>query len=113
MLKMGLPLGAVQNSMTKDGKDPTIMTLDHDKSLSSQLKRKDLGPPLKDDPDYSKYFKVSVRGVFCYYLDYNTALTHSYCILLAADAQDGTSNGCSTKCYAEGRKRYKYHYFRS
>ena len=65
MLKMGLPLGAVQNSMTKDGKDSTIMTLDPDKSLSSQLKGKDTGPPLKDDPDYSKYFKVSVGSVIC------------------------------------------------
>ena len=74
MLKMGLPLGAVQNSMTKDGKDPTIMTLDPDKSLSSQLKGKDTGPPLKDDPDYSKYFKVSV-GV--YYVFYCLILQHS------------------------------------
>lgn len=77
MLKMGLPLGAVQNSMTKDGKDPTIMTLDPDKSLSSQLKGKDTGPPLKDDPDYSKYFKVSVQSVLCFTISYYTVLTNT------------------------------------
>jgi len=77
MLKMGLPLGAVQNSMTKDGKDPTIMTLDPDKSLSSQLKGQDTGPPLKDDPDYSKYFKVSVQSVICFTISYYTVLTNT------------------------------------
>lgn len=45
-LLQGLPMGAVQNSMTRDGLDPAIMDLDHDKSeeyqkaLSSQKGRK-------------------------------------------------------------------------
>ena len=63
MLKMGLPKGAVQNAMTRDGEDPTIMDLDPEKSVASQLDKKeedevDNGPPLKDDPKYVKYFKM-------------------------------------------------------
>lgn len=81
MLKMGLPLGAVQNSMTKDGKDPTIMTLDPDKSLSSQLKGQDTGPPLKDDPDYSKYFKVSSFSI-CFSIHELSSLTTNCIICL-------------------------------
>lgn len=37
MLKMGLPAGAVKNALQRDGHDPTILDLNHDKSLSSQL----------------------------------------------------------------------------
>ncbi|KAL7522550.1 hypothetical protein ACHAWX_007259 [Stephanocyclus meneghinianus] len=63
MLKMGLPMGAVQNAMQRDGLDPTIMDLDPDKSVSSQLKKEeDDGPPLKDDPKYQKYFKGLPMG---------------------------------------------------
>eukprot|EP00957_Ditylum_brightwellii_P148666 11318667-Ditylum_brightwellii.AAC.1 len=62
MLKMGLPMGAVQNALQRDGKDPGIMDLDPEKSLKSQLKKEeeeeDTGPPLKDDPEYTKYFKM-------------------------------------------------------
>ena len=36
MLRMGLPLGAVMNAMQKDGKDPNIINLNPDKSVSSQ-----------------------------------------------------------------------------
>ena len=54
-------MGAVQNAMQRDGLDPTIMDLDHDKSAVSQLKADDDdGPPLKEDPKFQKYFKVSV-----------------------------------------------------
>ena len=54
-------MGAVQNAMQRDGMDPTIMDLDHHKSVSSQRKKTkniDLGPPLKEDPKYQKYFKM-------------------------------------------------------
>ena len=34
MVKMGLPLGAVKNAMVKDGKDPKVIDLDPEKSLS-------------------------------------------------------------------------------
>ena len=52
-------MGAVQNAMQRDSLDPTIMDLDHDRSVASQLKSgRDEGPPLKEDPKYQKYFKV-------------------------------------------------------
>ena len=55
-------MGAVQNAMQRDGVDPLIMDLDHEKSVASQLNKEeelvDRGPPLKDDPKYSKYFKM-------------------------------------------------------
>ena len=60
MLKMGLPLDAVKHAMKRDEKDPTIMDLDHDKSVRSQQQDKagdeiaDDGPALKDDPEYEK-----------------------------------------------------------
>jgi hypothetical protein len=67
MLKMGLPIGAVKNALTKDGKDPSIMDLDPKKSLKSQMggdgAASDDGPPLKDDPDYAKYFKMLSMGL--------------------------------------------------
>ena len=52
-------MGAVQNAMQRDGLDPSIMDLDPEKSVASQLdKGKGEGPPLKDDPTYSKYFTM-------------------------------------------------------
>jgi hypothetical protein len=59
-ISQGLPMGAVQNAMQRDGLDPSIMDLDHNKSVASQQKKDDDedGPPLKDDPKYQKYFKV-------------------------------------------------------
>ena len=58
MLKMGLPMGAAKQACIRDGKDPSIMDLDPEKSLASQTGGggavADSGPPLKDDPDYAK-----------------------------------------------------------
>ena len=60
MLKMGLPMGAAKQACVRDGKDPSIMDLDPEKSLASQTgggdsnAAQDSGPPLKDDPDYAK-----------------------------------------------------------
>ena len=55
-------MGAVKNAMTRDGLDPAIMDLDHDKSVASQMKGDDDdvddGPPLKADEKYQKYFKM-------------------------------------------------------
>ena len=55
-------MGAVKNAMQRDELDPTIMDLDHDKSVASQMKGDgddvDDGPPLKEDPKYQKYFKM-------------------------------------------------------
>ena len=48
--------------MQRDGLDPDIMDLDHDKSVASQIKSGDAGgddePPLKEDEKYQKYFKM-------------------------------------------------------
>ena len=57
---MGLPMGAAKQACVRDGKDPSIMDLDPEKSLKSQRGGKDKnnsqdsGPPLKDDPEYAK-----------------------------------------------------------
>jgi len=70
MLKMGLPIGAVKNAIERDGKDGSVMDLDPEKSLKSQLKSGDdnddddeTGPPLKEDPEYGKYFKMLKMGL--------------------------------------------------
>ncbi len=65
MLKMGLPVGAVKNALTKDGKDPAVMDLDPEKSLTAQMSvaSEDNGPALKDDPEYAKYFKMLTMGL--------------------------------------------------
>lgn len=52
--------------MQRDGLDPSIMDLDHDKSVASQLKKDeesaDDGPPLKDDPAYAKVSMAEVQN---------------------------------------------------
>lgn len=65
MLKMGLPMDAVKHSVKRDGKDPAIMDLDPDKSIKSQMKSDsaDDGSPLKEDPEYDKYFKMLKMGL--------------------------------------------------
>ena len=66
-------MGAVQNAMQRDGLDPSIMDLDHNKSVASQLKKEeeeDDGPPLKEDPRFQKYFKMLKMVSLCqYYID--------------------------------------------
>jgi hypothetical protein len=58
MLRMGLPAGAVKNAILRDGKDPSIIDLDPEKSLKSQIdgpdEEKDDGPPLCEDPEFAK-----------------------------------------------------------
>ena len=66
MMKMGIPLGAVKQALQKEGKDPNIVDLDPNKSLSSQEKAKPeepTDPPLKDDPEYTKFFKMLQMGI--------------------------------------------------
>jgi len=68
MLSMGLPKDAVKNALLRDGKDPSIMDLDPEKSLKSQtggpgVEEKDTGVPLKEDPEFSKYFKMLSMGL--------------------------------------------------
>ncbi len=53
----------MRQALQKEGKDPNIIDMDPEKSYASQVKdggvEKDAGPPLKDDPEFSKFFKVS------------------------------------------------------
>ena len=65
VLKMGMPTGKVLQALQAKGKDPIIIHLDQEKSYIIQNKSNvhdviiDDGRPLKDDPEFSKYFKVS------------------------------------------------------
>ena len=68
MLKMGLPLDAVKHAMKRDGKDESIMDLDPVKPFSAFKNKphhplRNSGPPLKDDPEYTKYFKMLKMGL--------------------------------------------------
>ena len=63
MLKMGLPQGAVRNAMERDGVDSSILDLDPNQSLSAQQGKEEDGVPLKDDPEWSKYFKMMKMGL--------------------------------------------------
>eukprot|EP00804_Cyclotella_cryptica_P030487 CCRYP_008544-RD/>CCRYP_008544-RD protein AED:0.19 eAED:0.19 QI:217/0.8/0.83/1/0.8/0.83/6/602/2020 len=60
MLKVGMPLPAVQHAMTRDGLDPSIMEYDHNKPAPEP---KSEGVPLKEDPAYEKYFKMLKLGL--------------------------------------------------
>ena len=57
-------MGHVRQALQKEGKDPNILDMDPEKSYVSQVKKdgdeKDAGPPLKDDPEFSKFFKVCI-----------------------------------------------------
>ena len=75
-------MGAVQNAMQRDGLDPAIMDLDHDKSVASQMKGDDDvddGPPLKEDPKYEKYFKM--LKMVCFVLQHVCGLIHFVMLL--------------------------------
>ena len=54
MLKMGLPLEVAKHAMVRDGLDPSVLDMDHNKPF---------GIPLKDDPKYTKYFKMLKIGI--------------------------------------------------
>ena len=88
---MGLPIGAAKQACVRDGKDPSIMDLDPEKSLASQRSGgdkttdNDTGPPLRDDPEYSK---VSLS---CFISEF-VCLTNYPAVL--ENAKDGTSIRC-------------------
>jgi Subunit CCDC53 of WASH complex len=69
MLKMGLPRGAVENAMQRDGRsDFNVLDLDPERSWQSQQRAPVVAsieqhPPLRDDPEYSKYFKMVTMGL--------------------------------------------------
>ena len=80
MLAMGIPEGAVRQALQKEGKDPDVATMDPNKSYASQAKPKVKdGPPLKDDPEYAKFFKVKAKNAS---ITVQTCLsTHKHIIL--------------------------------
>ena len=51
----------MKHALERDGKDPSIIDLDPDRSLESQKDGND--PPLQDDPEYMKYFKMLKIGL--------------------------------------------------
>ena len=61
MLKMGMPLPVVQHAMTRDGFDSSVMEGDH--NMPAPLPKPLGGVPLKDDPAYTKYFKMLKLGL--------------------------------------------------
>ena len=64
MLSMGIPMGAVQQALARDGKDPSIMEMDHDKPYASKPESTESErPPLREDPDFAKYFKMLKMGL--------------------------------------------------
>ena len=70
------------------------MDLDPDKSLSSQTGggnavSADVGPPLKDDPEYSKVCKTNIY----FFSRANILFDLSFGVVLE-NAQDGTTHGC-------------------
>jgi hypothetical protein len=55
------PIPAVKQALQKEGKDLGIIDMDPEKPYASQIKDKPpikADGPLKDDPEYSKFFKV-------------------------------------------------------
>lgn len=69
MRKMGLPVGAVQNAMAKDGVDPKIMEMDPEKSLSQHEAE-------KDDEGDEKVMEEKVRSDS---LSFGIAFTPTHC----------------------------------
>ena len=67
MLKMGLPVDVVKIVLARDGKYPLNMDLYPSKSVKSQISlvkdNDDSGPPLQEDPEYKKYFKMLKMGL--------------------------------------------------
>ena len=61
MLKMGISIGAVQQALIKDGKDPAIAEMDPSKPVVAKLLISK--PCLKDDPEYATYFKMLKMGL--------------------------------------------------
>lgn len=58
MLKVGMPMEVVKHAMERDGVEPSVMDGDHNKPAGF-----DSGVPLKDDPKYTKYFKMLKMGL--------------------------------------------------
>jgi len=62
MLKVGMPMPAVQHAMTRDGLDASVMDGDHNLPAPPPEEEQQ-GVPLKNDPAYAKYFKMLKLGL--------------------------------------------------
>jgi len=68
MKGVGLPDGAIQNAMTRDGVDPTVLDLDWNKNYEAQTQSASSssvpsGPPMKEDDRFAKYWKMKGVGL--------------------------------------------------
>jgi hypothetical protein len=68
MHAVGLPEGAIRNACVRDGVDASFLDLDWDRSYISQTTKPinddmNSGTPVKDDPEYAKYFKMLHMGL--------------------------------------------------
>jgi uncharacterized membrane protein len=96
MLKMGIPVGAVEQALQREGKDRSIASMDPNRSYSSQIQERKSAESkkaehvaLKDDPEYSKFFKVSCISCLVQFL---LMIYLQHCIALILDAQNGNSS---------------------
>jgi hypothetical protein len=96
MLKMGIPLGAVEQALQKEGKDRAIASMDPNRSYSSQIQETKIAEgkkaepvALKDDPEYSKFFKACCISFLMQFL-FIPYPHHSIALIL--DAQNGNSS---------------------
>ena len=99
MLKVGMPKVTVRTALERDGKDPSVADMDPEQSYASQAKEKQLddkkksgnGPPLQEDPEFKKFFKV--RLVCSIFLTFHTCYAHQSIFLArinpCIDAQNG------------------------
>ena len=90
-------MGAVKNAMLRDQLDPSIMDLDHNKSVASQIKAEeeeneekvDIGPLLKDDPKVCLDEIISLCWCICLLLftshGQNTCNCFSQYLMLSFD----------------------------
>ena len=83
---MGIPIGAVRQALQKEGKDPNIIDMDPSKTYASQAHGsggddKVASPALKDDPEFSKFFKVPIDlfllDSFHHHYHHASQLTHT------------------------------------
>ena len=54
MLNMGLPIDVAKHAMVRDGLDPDVLDMDHNKPF---------GVPMKNDPKFRKFFKMLKIGI--------------------------------------------------
>jgi len=88
--------------MQRDGENPSIMDMDPEKSVASQLQEEededivDDGPPLKEDPKYTKYFKMlKMVSMYMHHCLKSFALLS---LLTSCDCRVYRRGLCKTRC---------------